>query len=197
MNDRVMVPAGLNAEACSRIRASRKHLMLAAACLLVTLAACPDLVFAQCSISATGLAYGDYVSFHRSHRDSRATISVSCTGAPMSSLSYSIKLSGGLEDTFHPRRMRFKSFHMDYNLFRNSARSEVWGDGTASTELVTAEFTIPASGGPVRRDHSVFGRLFAGQNIPPGQYSDLVQATLEVCDSGGRCELASVALRVE
>ncbi len=139
--------------------------------LLSTLAA---LALAQapgtCTIrSATGVAFGSYDPIGANAvtpRDATGQIRYSCRGtAPPV-----IGLSAGRSGTYSPRAMRAGTSTLPYNLYRDAARAQVWGDGSAGTS------TVVGSTGRNRR-LVVYGRIPPGLVAPAGAYADTIVAT--------------------
>jgi spore coat protein U-like protein len=64
-------------------------------------------------------------------------------------------------------------FSLDYNLYRDSARTEVWGDGTGSTAIHAGVGT----GIPVQ--FNLYGRISGRQNVRADIYNDSVIVTVE------------------
>jgi len=168
---------------------------VAGAALLALGALGPGAAGAACELATSGIAFGAYGPLDEGHRDSRGQIEVVCSAAAGAAVSYAIRLSGGLGGGFRPRSMGRGGAKLGYNLFVNPARSQIWGDGNAGTEVVAARFTMPEGGGPVTRSHPVYGRLFARQSVPVGAYSDAVQATLQSC-AGTQCRVETALLEV-
>lgn len=83
----------------------------------------------------------------------------------------SIKLSEGAAGTFTPRCM---GGQLDYNLYRDSARTEIWGDGLSGTYYQD----IPV-GGTLVNLFTVYGRIPASQSVSAAAYTDLITVTVE------------------
>lgn len=60
--------------------------------------------------------------------------------------------------------------HLSYSLFSDTERTTVWGDGA------TVDVGSAGTGSAV--DHTVYGRVASGQNVPAGSYADTVVATV-------------------
>src|SRR5438270_508405 len=86
---------------------------------------------ANCTISATGVAFGIYQPIAATTADSTGTISVTCNG----SVTYIIALNSGLHagGSFSNRRMKGGSSFLGYQLYQDAARTAVWGDGTGGS----------------------------------------------------------------
>src|SRR5436190_1433424 len=62
---------------------------------------------------------------------------------------------------------------LNYNIYTTSARTTVWGDGTASTA------TIGGTGSGSAQSVTVYGRVGSGQtSLPAGAYADTVAVTV-------------------
>ena len=82
--------------------------------------------------------------------------------------------SGGAP-TFNPRRMLKGAEALTYNLYRDAARTTIWGDGTGGTQIYSVIVTPPAR--PV--DVPIYGRIPSGQDVTAGTYSNTITATIQ------------------
>ncbi len=127
-----------------------------------------------CTITATGVAFGAYNPQAAGADNGTGTIALACaTGvtAPV------VTLSPGLYGSYAVRRMGSGANRLNYNLYSNSARTTIWGDGTSGTVAVT--FTGgTVSGGQRHFSRSVFGRIPALQNVQAGTYGDTIIVTV-------------------
>lgn len=121
---------------------------------------------AICSVSTRNINFGSYDVFNNSSTESTGNIIVSCD----SSAGYTISLSTG-GGTFLNRVLSFGSYLLNYNLYIDPARSNVWGDGSGGT-LMVSSVTLTTS------NHIVYGRIPARQNAFPGNYMDNVNVTI-------------------
>ena len=123
----------------------------------------------NCTISTGGVAFGSYDVFSASPVDSAGSVTYQCSLG----VSIIVQLGTGSAGTFTPRTMLRVGEPLNYNLYRDAARTQVWGDGTSGTtthtQFATVLFptTVP-----------VYGRVFASQNVTIGAYSDSVIATI-------------------
>ena len=65
---------------------------------------------------------------------------------------------------------------LNYNLYRDAARTQIWGDGTPPTFMVTGVRT--GQGRPTNYNYPVYGRIFANQAPNTGIYSDNLLVTV-------------------
>lgn len=119
----------------------------------------------SCSAGATIVAFGSYDPFSSSPLDAVGSVSVTCNV----SASYTIALSAG-QGSFTTRSMLSGAHVLNYNLYTDSLRSQVWGDGTGATQTVAGSGTSSS--------YSVYGRMPALQNAYVGAYSDSVVVTV-------------------
>jgi spore coat protein U-like protein len=125
----------------------------------------------SCTVSSLGVALGSYDSILRNQQDSNGTLTYRCDDV---STDIIIQLSSGSSGSYFPRRMSQGPFRLSYNLYRDGARTLVWGDGSAGTTQL-GPFT-PASG--IDTDVTVYGRIPANQNVHAGPFSDTIVVTV-------------------
>jgi spore coat protein U-like protein len=130
--------------------------------------------FAQapsCTISTTSVAFGNYNVFTTTPDDSTGTITYRCNST---AANISISLSDGSSTTFSPRTLRKGSEVLSYNLYRNAARTQIWGNGTGGTSVYTQ--SNPPNNQNV--NVTVYGRIPALQDVSAGNYTDTVSAVI-------------------
>lgn len=132
-----------------------------------------DVLAQNCGINVTPMAFGSLDAISSSAVDSTGTVSVNCD----TQASYRILIDGGQNSNggFNARRMRQLDgvSLMEYNLYLDSSRVQIWGDGTGGSQ--TASGVNPG----IRQDIVVYGRIFGGQNLWVGDYSDSVTIIVE------------------
>jgi spore coat protein U domain-containing protein, fimbrial subunit CupE1/2/3/6 len=126
---------------------------------------------AACTISTTAVNFGTYNVFQGTPDDAVGQVTVRCTTL---SLFVRVDLDRGGAPSFDPRQMRQGSEILTYNLFRDAARTTIWGDGTGGTQDFF-QFIVPAN---QNINVSVYGRIPAGQDVSAGAYSNTVTATI-------------------
>jgi spore coat protein U-like protein len=160
---------------------SRARLLLAAGLALPLLAA--DAVEAQqanltvkakvvgeCTLTGGTLDFGTYMSGQDSTRDRQTTIGLDCPPG----LSVTVMMSGGNNqgaDSF--RNMAGSGDLLKYQLYTDSARTQVWSSGTTGGKRING-----TAGG--NEAHTVFGHVPSNQVVDPGNYADTVLITLAV-----------------
>lgn len=145
--------------------------------------ASPALAIADCSVTATGIAFGSYDPLAGSADDSSGTITVTCvyTGpGGADKVDYTVSLSPGGSGSFVQRRLSAGDGYVGYNLFRDAARAFVWGNGSVGTVVASGSLTV-TPGGPHRTrsvSHTIYARIPELQDAAPGDYSDAIVVTL-------------------
>jgi spore coat protein U-like protein len=121
----------------------------------------------SCSIEGSTIDFGTYSAGQQAALDAEGTISyTNCAAGTLT-----VSLDGGTVGTVANRSMgNGNGDSLSYQLYRNSARNQVWGTGGEAMELV---LLVPDSGSV-----PVYGTIPGGQNVPAGSYSDTVNVTL-------------------
>ena len=162
------------------------HTRTTRTCLLAALLAWPFTAHAAtCNVSAVGVSFGSYDAFSPLTTDATGDVIVDCGPSTTTealvgfSVDYVAALGPGSAGTFQPRRMQSGGSVLDYNLYLDSARSVIWGDGSGGTDTASGSLgALLPLGQTVGRTHTVYGRIFPQQNIPAGAYTDTRTVTL-------------------
>jgi len=140
----------------------------------------------NCAVAVNGiLSFGVYTIL--APADSATTLTVSCSQinqAPNRTLSYTVRLTSG-PGSFVNRLMNHLTLPgetLGYNLYRDAARSVVWGDGTSGTTFSTGQFIFnpPSFGNNQQAQFTVYGRIPANQNPAAGTYQTVAPVTVIV-----------------
>ncbi len=126
---------------------------------------------AACTISTTPVSYGSYNVFSATPLDSSGTVTYRCGAADRN---ITITLNTGGAATFNPRQMLNGSEALNYNLYRDAARTTIWGDGTGGTQVYS-------DANPPNNQNvtvTIFGRIPAGQDVTAGSYTNTITATI-------------------
>ena len=100
----------------------RLRVGILAACLWLL----PGPVEAACTVSTTSVNVGAYDVFAAVASDSTGIVTFRCDART----TVTVQLARGSAATFAPRTLRQGADVLNYNLYLNSARTTVWGDGT-------------------------------------------------------------------
>lgn len=130
---------------------------------------------AGCFVSTGSMSFGAYDVFDTLPRDSMATLTVSCDQSPPTDAIIAIgpsAKSGGILT----RQMQLVSGtdRLNYNLFIDASRTQIWGDGTSAGTTVQLKKVTKNS----PQSAPVYGRINAGQDVSAGPYSDSVLVTV-------------------
>lgn len=129
-----------------------------------------------CSVATVPVAFGAYSPLSGTARESVGSVGVSCSDVASATVGYSISLSPGT-GTYTSRVLTSGAHSLGYNLFVDSARTLVWGDGTGGSSSVGDSYTLAVS--PTLRSYPVYGRIPAGQShARVGSYGDSVTVTV-------------------
>jgi spore coat protein U-like protein len=121
----------------------------------------------KCTVTTSGLNFGNYNIFNTANIDITGIITVNCTNkAP-----YTLSLSTG-SGSFASRSMKNGTNILSYNLFLDSTRLTIWGDGSSGTS------TVSGTGTGANAAATVYGRIPARQNARVGSYSDVITVTV-------------------
>ena len=126
-------------------------------------------VSAVCDVTATDLSFGAYTSNTGTPLLGTTVVKVTCT--PNSS--YNIGLNAGTSPgaTVNTRKMVAGANILNYQLYRDASRSEIWGN-TVGVDAVSG------SGTGLATDHTVFGSVPAKQVVPAGEYQDTITVSV-------------------
>ena len=128
-------------------------------------------VTANCTVSTSALAFGSVNVIGGANVDSTGGLTITCTNGTAWSAAAGVGAGSGA--SFANRRMTAGANLLNYNIYTTAARTTVWGDGTASTGLLTGTGTGAA------QSVTVYGRVGSGQTgVPAGRYADTVAVTI-------------------
>ena len=124
-----------------------------------------------CLVSATTLNFGTYNPASGAALTGTSTISVNCTSGSPYTTALNVGSGGG---TFATRTLLNGSDTLNFNLYRDSAYSQVWGDGSGSTYTVAGT----GSGLLTANTITVYGQIPISQDKPVGAYTSLITVTV-------------------
>jgi spore coat protein U-like protein len=130
-------------------------------------------VVVNCRVNVPPLSFGVYdpLAANASQpADAAAVVTVTCSRNTTAALSFDFglyALSGG------DRGMRGPGIdYLRYQIYRDSARSQVWGQGGDALQILSKGITQPDQ-------VTVFGRIPPQQEVQPGAYSDALTAVVD------------------
>ncbi len=149
-----------------------RHVIAAVAALLV---AVPAWAITCGFDSVTQVSFGVLDPFSPNPLDAVGELRVVCQKVGRFDR-FSVTLSRGTSPTYIPRTMANGSRTVSYNLYLDSARQTVWGDGVTQGTSIAGPFT-PVNNVVVPLP--IYGRVFAGQtSVQAGTYIDTIVATI-------------------
>lgn len=162
------------ARIATRLAAAACPLAVALLALLALLArpvpaAPPAAAGPSCAVSvASGIAFGAYDPLAPAALDSTGRVVLDCPPGRI----VSISLGTGQSGSFAARELRGPTGEaLRYNLYRDAARTQVWGDGSSGVAL--------SMDGAKGKTVQVYARVFAGQDVSAGAYADTIVLTVE------------------
>src|SRR5581483_549225 len=128
-------------------------------------------ISSACVVSATTLNFGAYSPAASSALTGSSTVSVNCTSGSPYTTALNIGSGGG---SFVTRTMLNGGSTLDFNLYRDAAYSQVWGDGTGAT------FTVAGTGSGLLTSNNitVYGQIPISQDKQVGTYTSLITVTV-------------------
>ena len=129
-------------------------------------------VAAVCTISTAPVAFGAYdpvVANAATDLNGTGTVTVACTKGA----SATIDLGNGNNLSGGSRRMSSGSDFLNYSLYKDAARTQVWGTGLAGGTTYTYN-----SASKTATNVTVYGKVPQAQDVTVGAYSDVVLATI-------------------
>jgi spore coat protein U-like protein len=129
-------------------------------------------VSAVCTINTAPVAFGAYdpvVANAAANLNGSGTVTVACTKGA----SATIDLGNGGNLSGGSRRMGSGSDFLNYALYKDAARTQVWGTGLAGGTTLTYNSATKAA-----TAITVYGTVPQNQDVTVGAYSDVVLATI-------------------
>lgn len=149
-----------------------------AAMTTATLAFSTPAYAATCSMAAVPTAFGIYNAVTRDPVNTTATITVTCSDIFFVFVTYSITVSPGQSGNAASRYLSSGQNKLNYQMYVDSARTRVAGDGSAGTSTVPGSNGLLTGLGSASRTETLYSTIFGKQAAAPGVYSDTV--TLQI-----------------
>lgn len=118
----------------------------------------------RCTVNAATMNFGNVAGFLAGNRDATSVIGVQCVAGT----AYKVGLDNGTHGT---RRMSGPGGFIGYELYRNSGRTQRWGN-TPGTD------TVDTSGSGSTQNLTVYGRVPPQSTPAAGTYTDTVTVTV-------------------
>jgi spore coat protein U-like protein len=145
-----------------------KRRLLLSLLFLASFVSTPARAFCLWWTAPSTLDFLDYSAFSTQDLPGDTDLVILCSRGE----NVTIRLSRGSSTTFFPRTMGDGSEDLEYNLYLDSAGTQVWGDQTGGTVY---RFTTPSLG---FFGATIYGRVPFGQDADVGSFTDTITATL-------------------
>lgn len=129
----------------------------------------------RCDVATTPVSFGTYDVFASFPLDTTGTISVTCHTPDKKTIPIAVSINSGLSGSFNPRQMQRSAGadRMNYYLFLNASRTQIWGDGSSGTFVFQSNIYKDTP-----MNLPVYGRVPARQNLRAGGYYDNLVVTV-------------------
>ena len=128
----------------------------------------------QCKLMVTPINFGLYMPMTPTPVDVVGDLTVRCQAQPGT---FSVMIGSGISGDLTARTLSAGgSGLLFYNLYRDPARTEIWGDGTPPSYMVSG--VRANKGRPTFFHLPVYGRIFANQAPDAGVYNDNLVVTV-------------------
>jgi spore coat protein U-like protein len=125
-----------------------------------------------CTVTTAGSPFGTFNAIDNLERDTLAAVQINCTGTPGDAATYTIILSTGM-GSYSNRQLRSGASLLRYELYSDSAKTQIWGDGTNGSTTVSD--TLPLTTSSAFRSYTIYGRIPSGQQLAAvGSYQDSI-----------------------
>ncbi len=136
-----------------------------------------------CNVSAPAVDFGSYDVFSASALTSATTVSVTCgldagDGTGNTDVAYALALSAGASGSFVQRQMKSGADSLGYNLYYDSARTQVWGDGSGASRTVAGTMRLNPGHAQQTNGQTAYASAPPSQNVGVGAYADTLLLTV-------------------
>lgn len=131
-------------------------------------------ITSSCNVSGTTLNFGSTIDPLGTAvpLDAASTLTVTCSNTTPYAVSLNAGTNAGGASNFSARTLKSGSNTLGYQLYLDSGRTTVWGDGTASSS------TKSGTGSGSAQTLQVYGRIPTLSGVVPGTYTDTVTVTI-------------------
>lgn len=136
-------------------------------------------IVCTCNVSATPVAFGSFNPLNGTTHDATGNVAFACGGVAGLVIPYTVTLSQGHSNNYAMRRMTNGGNRLTYNLYRDSTRQTIWGNGTGGSATVAGNILLDLLGLSPPTNLPVYGRILPGQiTAVPGIYADTITVTV-------------------
>lgn len=128
----------------------------------------------SCSVSGSNMNFGSSIDplATTTPLDATSTLTLTCTNTTPYQISLNAGTHAGGATNFSSRAISNGTQTIGYQLYTDSGRTSVWGNGTASSR-------VPGTGTGSTQSLNIYGRLPSLAGAVPGNYSDTVTVTID------------------
>ena len=131
-------------------------------------------VISACTVSGALLNFGSAIDPLATAvpLDASSTLTVTCTNTTPYAVALNAGVNAGGASAFASRAIKHGSYSLAYQLYTDTGRSTVWGDGTSSSS------TSAGTGTGSTQTLTIYGRIPSLSGSVPGTYTDTVTVTI-------------------
>src|SRR6218665_3102810 len=131
-------------------------------------------ISSACTVSGGALNFGAAIDplATATPLDASSTLTVTCTNTTPYAVALNAGQNAGGASNFTTRTMKSGSNTLGSQLYLDTGRSTVWGDGTASSS------TKAGTGTGSAQSLTIYGRIPSLSGVVPGSYTDTVTVTI-------------------
>jgi spore coat protein U-like protein len=131
-------------------------------------------IITSCQVSGSTLNFGSTVDPLATSvpLDATSTLTVTCSNTTPYAVALNAGTNAGGASNFTARTMKSGTNTLGYQLYLDTGRSTVWGDGTSSSS------TKSGTGSGSAQSLTVYGRIPSLASVVPGTYTDTVTVTV-------------------
>jgi spore coat protein U-like protein len=132
-----------------------------------------------CTVSATGIAFGNYNPLSSTGDSAVGSWTVICNaiGNGSATVAGTLTLSTGFSGSYTARAMKFGTNALRYNIYLTPSYTQIIGDGTAGTFAPSDSGTVTA-GQTYQVTGNMYGYMPPLQNVAAGSYTDSIVVTV-------------------
>lgn len=130
-------------------------------------------VVSNCRLTMTPLDFGAYDplgSHQTSNLETTATVALMCTPNSQVTIDVDRGINNGISG-LTTRAMAAGSTQLGYEIFRDAARTQLWGTGADALHFISRRAASSL-------EFTVYARIPAGQEVSAGTYTDVLTATV-------------------
>jgi spore coat protein U-like protein len=164
----------------SRSRSASALLQRALLALVASGGSGAALAAATCTISAVGPAFGNYDPLSGTATTANGSVLATCnwTGGGSTTVNMVASYGTGNSGSYPNRFMLSGANQLNYNIYFNATYTTIRGNGTAGTQTGSATLTVSSGNRTATASGVLYGRIPAGQDATPGNYTDTIVITL-------------------